>query len=331
MRKSIFHEDWWLDAVAPGSWRDVTCIRGGHVVGYLRFVERFKGGFKTCEMPQITRLLGPVVMPQSSKAEVRNRAARSVIAELLEAIEEYDHVQMTLDAGFTNLEPFLVSGYEVTVQPTFLLDCNRTTDELWLGLRDKARNVIRRARECLTVCEIDDVNQFVEFYEKNLGDQDHHFDLSLIAPVFAAAHARNQCKIISAVDSNGTAHAKVLLVWDDKYVHFFLSTRDKEVAHWGAVSLLVWTGIELAQARGLCFDFDGGIATNARFQFLVAFGGELSNRFEISRSTTQYRIARTLARTIRRTRQTLVKQTVPGRPRSQKGTARRLHAASDVK
>ena len=296
MRKSIFHEDWWLDALAPGSWHDVTCIRGGRVAGYLRFVERFEGRLKICEMPQITRFLGPVVMPQSGRTEARNRAAHSIIAELLERIEGYDHVQMTLDTGFTNLTPFVVSGYDVRAQPTFLLDCNRPTEELWLGLRDKTRNVIRRARECLTVREIDDVNRFVDFYRANLGDTDSYFDLSLVAPAFAAARVRNQCKILSAVDPNGNAQAEVLLVWDDKYVHYFLSTRDKKIAHNGAVSLLLWTGIELAQSRRLCFDFDGGITTDERFRFAVAFGGELANRFEVIRSSTRYQVAHTLRR-----------------------------------
>jgi len=296
MRKSIFHEDWWLDALAPGSWREITCARGGRIAGYLRFVERFECGLKICEVPQITRFLGPVVVPQSGKTEVRNRATYSIIAELLERIDGYDHIQMTLDTGFTNLAPFIACGYEVTVQPTFLLDCARPPDELWLGLRDKTRNIIRRARECLTVRDDNDVNRFVDFYRANLGETDSYFDLSLVAPAFAAAHAHNQCRILSAVDSNGTAHAKVLLVWDDKYVHYFLSTRDKDVAHAGAVSLLLWTGIELAQSWGLCFDFDGGITTDERFRFVVAFGGEVANRFEVIRSTTRYRIVHTLRR-----------------------------------
>src|SRR5882724_8445303 len=74
MRKSIFHEDWWLDAVSPGHWHEVTCLRGGRVVGYLRFVERREGGMTICEMPQITRFLGPVVTPQSGKTEARIRS-----------------------------------------------------------------------------------------------------------------------------------------------------------------------------------------------------------------------------------------------------------------
>ncbi len=312
MRKSIFHESWWLDALAPGSWRDMTSTRGGHVTGYLRFVERREGGFKICEMPQINRFLGPVVAPHPGKPEVRNRAIHSVISELLERVEEYDHVQMTLGTEFNDLVPFVASGYRVEVQPTFLLDCNAPIDGLWSGLRDKTRNVIRRARERLTVSEIVEADHFVDFYRANLGVEDSYFDLSLIAPAFAAAHGHDQGKIIAAVDANGVVHAQVMLIWDDKYVHYFLSTRNKELAHGGAESLLLWTGIELAQSRGLHFDFDGGITTDTRFRFAVAFGGEPANRFEVTRSTPRFQVARVL----RRIPRAVVRRIVPRRLRT---------------
>lgn len=297
MRKSIFHEDWWLDALAPGRWREVTCHRGGRVAGSLRFVERSEGNAKVCEMPQITRFLGPIVMPQLGKTETRIRTTHSIITELLKQIAGHDHVEMTLDAGFGDLVPFLAAGYNVKVHPTFLLDCkSQTTDALWAGLRDKTKNVIRRARESLTIKEIHDVDQFVEFYAANLEGAKSYFDLSLLAPAFAAANARQQCKIVAAVDQAGVAHAQVFFVWDDKYVHYFLSTRDKNMAHPGAVSLLVWNGIEMAHSLGRCFDFDGGIANEARYRFMVAFGGEVENRFDVVRSTANYRVQHTLRR-----------------------------------
>ena len=246
-------------------------------------------------MPQITRFLGPVLESQIGKTETRVRSTHSIISELLTQIAEYDHVTMTLDTGFTDVAPFLAAGYDVKVHPTLMLDCcNRSLDVLWAGLRDKTKNIIRRAREQLTVVETNEADQFTKFYLANLEGEKSYFDTSLLAPAFAAASNRQQGKIVAAIDSNGVPHAQVFFVWDDKYVHYFLSTRDKNVAHPGAVSLLLWTGIELAHSRGLCFDFDGGIDNDARYRFMVAFGGEVANRFDVVRSTANYRIQHTL-------------------------------------
>lgn len=248
-------------------------------------------------MPQITRFLGPVITPQSGKTETRIRSTHSIITDLLRQVAAYDHVEMTLDAGFGDLAPFLAAGYEVRVHPTFLLDCaSQPIDVLWAGLRDKTKNVIRRARERLTVREIDDVSRFASFYKANLDGAESYFDLSVLPSAFAAVRARQQGKIVMAVDGNGIPHAKVLFIWDDKYVHYFLSTRDRVVAHAGAVSLLLWTGIELAHSLGLWFDFDGGIDNDARYRFVVAFGGELANRFDAVRSTANYRVRHTIRR-----------------------------------
>ena len=296
MRKSVFHEEWWLDALAPGCWREVTCRRGGQVAGALRFVERSEGGMKICEMPQITRVLGPIVTPQTGKCEARIRSTHSVVAELLEQIAGHDHVEMMLDTTFDDLAPFLHAGYDVRVHPTLLLDCTPPARDLWAGLRDKVRNVIRGARKGLTVRDIDDVNAFVSFYEANLENEASDFDLSLLTAVLAAARERQQCKVVAAVDDDGVPHAMVTFIWDDTYAYYFLSSRKKGVAHLGAVSLLLWTGIELANARGIWFDFDGGLTKASRYKFLLSFGGKIANRFEVTRSTHFYRAQNTIRR-----------------------------------
>jgi hypothetical protein len=140
------------------------------------------------------------------------------------------------------------------------------------------------------------VNLFTTFYEKNLEGAKSYFDLSILAPVYAASSARQQSKMVAAVDTSGVVHAKVFFIWDDKYVHYFLSTRDRDVAHVGAVSLLLWIGIELAHSRGLWFDFDGGVFNEATYKFMVAFGGQVANRHDIRRSTSLYRVQRSFRR-----------------------------------
>ena len=114
--------------------------------------------------------------------------------------------------------------------------------------------------------------------------------------VISRALAHQQCKVVAAVDETGVTHAMVVFIWDDKYVYYFLSSRERNVAHVGAVSLLLWTGIELAHSLGLWFDFDGGVMKDARYKFLVSFGGKPANRFEVARSTPLYRVQQTLRR-----------------------------------
>jgi hypothetical protein len=296
MRKSIFHENWWLDSLAPGRWREVSCRRGGRVVGTLRFVERSQAGMKICEMPHVTRILGPVVTPETQKTEAYNRSAHSIVSELLEQVAGHDHVEMSLDPGFSDLTPFLHAGFEVKIHPTLHLDCSARSETLWAGLRDKVRNSVRRARERLAVRDIADADRFVSFYKSNLGPEGSYFDMSSLTTVLNAARTHQQCRIVAAEDPRGVTHAMAVFIWDDAFAYYFLSSRRRDVAHNGAVSLLLWSGIELAQSRGLRFDFDGGVMKPSRYDFLNAFGGTLANRFDISRSTPLFRVQHALRR-----------------------------------
>jgi hypothetical protein len=108
-----------LNALAPGRSREVTCLRGGRVAGYLRFVECRKSGLTICGMPQITRFLGPVVTVQPGKTQARTRATYSIISELLEQIAGYDHVEMTVDTDFVDLTAFLAAGYQSSSDLSF--------------------------------------------------------------------------------------------------------------------------------------------------------------------------------------------------------------------
>jgi hypothetical protein len=315
MRKTIFHEKWWLDAIAPGRWREVVCIRGGQVVGSLPFEELSQGGLKICVMPQATRVLGPILEIRPGKAESLARSTQSVTACLLEQIGKYDHAEMTLGTEHADITPFLHAGFEVKVLPTFLLNCRPPLPELWAGLRDKTRNVIRRARERLTVQCIEDVTRFTRFYEENLEDDASYFSLAASAAATAAACDHKQGKIVAAMDADGVAHAMVVFLWDDYQVYYFHSSRKRSLALAGAVSLLLWTGIELAHSRGLWFDFDAGLAKLSRYKFLVSFGGEIANRYEVTRSTRIYRVQHG----IRRIRRAVLRLPIAGLPKKNYG------------
>jgi hypothetical protein len=123
MRKTIFHEKWWLDAVAPGSWREVVCIRGGQVVGSLPFEELSRGGLKVSAMPQATHVLGPMLEIRPGKAESLARSTQSITDCLLQQVGKHHHVEMILGTEYADITPFLHAGFEVKPEPTLLLDC----------------------------------------------------------------------------------------------------------------------------------------------------------------------------------------------------------------
>jgi hypothetical protein len=283
LHKTIFHEDWWLDTVAPGRWDEVRTERG-----FLRYAHRTKMMFRASRMPPLTRTLGPVINAvEGKKAESRQRAIFSAVTELLEAMPDLDHIAFRLDPSFTDVLPFQALGYQASVQHTFLADCRQPEATIWSEMRDKTRNIVRRAQDCLTIAEIEDAESFRNFYTANLEAAKSYIDLSLVPRIFAAAKAHNQARILSATDAKGDIHAQAMFVWDDHAYYYFLSSRNEQLAHAGAVSALVWAGMQHAHQLSLAFDFDG-VTSQSRYQFMVGFGGKPATRFVVQKGALLY-------------------------------------------
>jgi hypothetical protein len=282
LRKTIFHEAWWLDIVAPDRWDQVVTDRG-----YLRYAYRNKMMFRASQMPPLTRTLGPVIQIESKKVETRQRATFGAVCELLDDLPDFDHIAFRLDPSYTDVLPFQARGFQASVQHTFHIDCRQAEAAIWAAMRDKTRNIVRRAQDRLTVAENNDGEAFKKFYAANLDNEKSYFGLYLIPEIFAAARARNCARILSAVDANGDIHAQVMFVWDDRSYYYFLSSRHQQVAHAGAVSALVWAGMRHAHALGLVFDFDG-VTSQSRYQFLVGFGGKPATRFIVQKGALLY-------------------------------------------
>jgi len=282
LRSTIFQEPWWLDIVAPGRWAEVTSDRG-----YLRYGHGSRMIFRLSKIPPLTRIVGPVIQVEGKKTETRQRAVFSAVSELLDKMPAFDYVRFRLDPSVTDVLPFQAHGFRTSAEHTFRADCRQPEATIWSEMRDKTRNTVRRAQDSLSIVATDDAKAFKDFYAANLGDGKSHFDLHLIPELFAGAHSRGRATILAAVDQRGDIHAQTFFVWDDHACYYFLSSRDQAIAHTGAVSALVWAGMQQAHRLGLIFDFDG-ITSASRYQFMVAFGGKPATRFVVAKGAPLY-------------------------------------------
>jgi len=293
VKSTIFHSDWWLNAVTADNWTEALVEKGGQVVGLLRYSINRQGPFTVCRMPPLTRVLGPVVTVGGKKPESRQGAVFGVVGELLAQMPRCDYVKFILPPSFGDALPFQVNGFRAGVQHTFILNCRSGLDALWGGMRDKTRNVIRRAQDRLTLAEIDDPQDFMAYYRANLPMGRSYFDLALIPKLVKACRRQGCGKVIAATDAEGVRHAAIFLIWDSETCYYFLSTRSKDIADAGAVSLLVWEGIKHAQALGLDFDFDG-VTSESRLQFFLGFGGEAASRLIVEKGGLLYDVQRAM-------------------------------------
>jgi hypothetical protein len=286
--RTVFQQQWWLDAVTDGGFSEVTVQAGNATVGWLPFVTRRRWSHLVSEMPFLTHTLGPVIVPGPGNAVNEFLRANSITRQLLEKLPKLDHFRQVLPPGDANSLGFIEYGCHIRVQFTFLTECT-DLDGIWTGMRDKTRNLIRRADEQSEVAADADLDEFLRFYSDNCLERRkvNRYDDPRTRRTLALAISRDQGRIyVSRNRKDGKIEAGIALVWDSRFMYFLLSAR-KVDAHSGAVSLLLWNAMQEAQRRGIDFDFDG-VTSTGTYKFLSGFGGVLARRHVAERFNPFY-------------------------------------------
>ncbi len=297
---TIFHEAWWLNAVTEGQYHEAVVVSGGRVVGWFPYtLTSTMGRQRLCGMPIMTHFLGPDI--DDGPGNACNRALRraQITRELVAQIPPCSGFWQKLHRGTRDTLVYQDLGYDTSVQFTFEL---RPAPEpvLWANMRDKTRNVIRRARERLGVAELKDVEAFASIYVRNLEamGKRSHYSKPLLMRACHAAIMHGQGRILAATNSAGVVLAAIFYVWDNDAAYYLLSTRSLNAGN-GAVSLLLWHAICEVTARGLIFDFEGVVTSGSAF-FFNGFGGEVAPRYVVSRFALAHKMAGRLAKAFRR-------------------------------
>ena len=291
MVPTIFHEPWWLAAMAGDRLEEVTVAAGGRMVGRFPFVVvRSFGGRTSCEMPPLTHFLGPAVDEGAGSSCNRALKRSQIIRELLEQMPRTGGFHQRMHRGIPDTMVFAEQGYRTPVQFTFEV-APAPEAVLWKNMRDKTRNVIRRAREGYEVVELDDPERFVALYRDNILARGGRFYYRRddVARLCAEALARGCGRVVAARGANGALAAAIFHVWDAGSAYYLLSTRDAGSDN-AAASLLVWDAIRHAAARGLVFDFDG-VASHGSRVFFTGFGGEIRPRYVATRYSRYYSLS----------------------------------------
>ncbi|MEJ1975934.1 MAG: GNAT family N-acetyltransferase [Acetobacteraceae bacterium] len=285
----MFHSRWWLEAATGGDYQEAEVRAGGRTVARFPYViERKFAGHKLCTMPELTHFLGPAIDAGPSNAVNRTLKRFHITQELLAQLSAFSGFYHKLHAGISDTLAFEEARYTTFVQFTYEI-LPQPERAIWDGMRDKTRNVIRRAEERWRVETLDDPHAFAALYEANLRRRGMVNYYTRVRAVGAEALARGHGRILAVKDARGAVLGAIFVVWDQRVCYYLLATRSRESDN-GVMSLLVWNAICDAAARGLVFDFDG-VGTPGSRLFFTGFGGRITPRYIVARHSLRYRVA----------------------------------------
>jgi hypothetical protein len=288
---TIFHEEWWLDAATGGNFDVAEVTAGGRTLGRLPFSIRSHFGLRIMNMPDLTYFLGPAIDEGEGSSSNRFLKRLEITRELIERLPHAPWQYFKCHAGIKDVIAFQEHGFRTCVQFSHEVTPD-PVETLWQKMRDKTRNVIRRAEERLTVEELDDPVEFIRLFEENLllkGSQ-NGIDGTSFRKITSIALERRRGRILAARNGDGQVVAANFCVWDTISCFYVLSTRCDNSGN-GAGSLLIWEAIKDSARRGLVFDF-AGLGSVGSVLLYTGFGGSITPRYVAVRAHPFTRIVR---------------------------------------
>lgn len=289
----IFQEPWWLDAVAPGAWRDITVSSGGIVRARWPIYEERRGLFHVITLPPLTHRLGPWLdLGEAAKSSRRYELEKELTVALIEQLPRYDMLQIHCHSAITNMLPFVWNGFEEAARYTYVIDLAQNEADLWAALRENIRREIRKARKLLTIESSTDLEACLRLIGKSYARRGHPnpFDSPAMRRLDSACALRGRREILFVRDADGLLHATLYLVWDAKTTYYLAGGADPELRTSGAHSLLVWEAMLRSKARSVEFDMTGSMVESIE-RFFRAFGGQQRIYFSLNKMSRRARVA----------------------------------------
>ncbi len=288
----IFFQDWWLDAVCLSEEWDVSVSfnKDGAIIGVLPYLIKKKGLFDVSIMPPLTPYLGPYVVPFIGVKRVEAYSYyRKVINALIPKISEMDYFAQKFSPDITDWYPFFRNGYQQTTSYTYILDNIRDQENVWNGMKNTVRTVIRKTEDNLEIVPLEDPRILYALVEETFKRQ----KLSVPYPETILSNIWNACKergcgfMLQALDAQENVHAAILIVRDESVAYNLVIGVSEEEKNSGAVQRLIWEAIKKSSESVDVFNFEGSMLPHIEPVFRH-FGGELTPYFRISRDKNSF-------------------------------------------
>lgn len=250
----------------------------GQVVGRMPYYLTRRPGYTLCTLPTLTHFIGPATDDGEGSANTRFLRRLAITRDLIHQLPRSTYFYQKFHRGITDTLAFQGEGYDSSVQFTHEL-APQPEAVIWAGMRDKTRNMVRKADRLFTCTTEHDPERFTRSYIDNLAGQGRRnpLDLRTCQALIAACLARRCGRIYSAHQPDGTPAAAIFCAWDQTASYYLMSTRTPGSGN-SATTLLLWKAICEATAAGRTFDFDG-VGTSGAVLFYAGFGAVIQPRY----------------------------------------------------
>ena len=278
----VFCYSWWLEAITKSNFKILVIYDNNEIVAGMPLALDDRG---KVNIPPLTRTLGVLYKKKDYQSDRRKISAeRRWLSELLKYIHLNDFIQMCMHHNFTDWLPFRWNGFSQTTRYTYILNYKKkTSNELWLNLDLRNREIINKTTKNGIKIEITDDFDLIYHYEslsyerQGLKFRIPYNDLKFLDD---AIKKRGNRIIFKATDNFHQVHAVLYIAFNQKSAYALLSGSDPKLRKLGGHTLILWEAVRYFSERVEYFNF-GGSDIEKIEAHLKGFGGTLTPYFHI--------------------------------------------------
>ena len=259
---------------------------GDNLIGGFYLYKEKKFGLTIYRNPPFTPFIGPFVKIEAQnpvKITNKYRETLSLMAESLDKLS-CSIISVSLRRNIIDTLPFIWRKFKVVPGYTYILDLDRSLDDIYKNMTDERRNDIKKGvKDELIVEKTNDYNIVKSLVIKTFLRQKKEINKEMINKIlFDFANNNNSFAFVTFKDKEPIAI--VFCVHDKRTSYYLLGGYNFENKHHGAGPLALWESIRYSKEIGLkYFDFEGSMITQIE-KYFRGFGGKLTPYYRINKA-----------------------------------------------
>lgn len=261
----IYSQPWWLDAICgEDNWDVWLYKKGENILAAMPYYMEQRGEYKYITKAPLTQNNG-IIFKHDSNSKLQKKA--SLEEKVIDSVNEWlenkkiDVYEQQYVHTFDNWQPFFWNGFKCVLRYTYIIEDTKDINEVISNFSAKLRNDIKKGIKNTKSIEELDNDVFYTEHEKIFEKQGLKcpFSKELWNKLYGVCKEHNSGKTLCIRNFEDKISSLAYFVWDEKYVYLLMGGSIPELSSENTFSYLVQKGIELANEKGIGFDFEGSM------------------------------------------------------------------------
>ncbi len=287
----VFAEPWYLDAVMkPGEeWDVINYYENNRVIAAFPYaVQKNKLGMVVITNPWMAPRLGLLLSGETKRTRSLSKVEsleNKIIEEVIAQLPKFDDFNMICHSGVKNWMEFYRHDYEQTCYYSYIIDRDKTKDEIVSDYISNKRRIIKKHYGCVEIhkntISPDEYWEYLQHCYKKRNRLCSYTKEQFIK-LMNSIQEHEAGDILSMYSDNNLVCAAIIF-YDKNRAYHMMTTFDPENGIRGQ-DLLTHYAIIDANSRGLIFDFEGSMIPGVA-EFNRSFGGQKEEYYVITKQS----------------------------------------------